>query len=164
MDSADCADGISGRCYDPALWVFSHCRNCGLCSLWRHPIQALAVSLAAARRFGVHVLPLPLGTFVDEIPDALAPDNRRQRTASSPSLHLRRQEAVMIFQRPNRSPEQPALRACVPLSRFTTGIGGCSAHGRSAANYEDTTFIKTRLHESAWEAGCRAPTVTRAFS
>ena len=30
----------------------------------------------------------------------------------------------------NLSPEQPAVRACVPLSLFASEIGGCSPHDR----------------------------------
>ena len=40
-----------------------------------------------------------------------------------------RREAMTM--QPNRSPEQPAVRACIPPSRFTSEVGGCSPYGRS---------------------------------
>ena len=46
----------------------------------------------------------------------------------------------MNDQWPNLSREQPAVRACVPLSRSTSGIGGCS---RVVRPLRTTIFMNT---------------------
>ena len=72
VDSVECTDAIQSSFPDKALWVFSCCRYCSLCSLWRHPIQAVAAGLAAAHRFDVCVFALyfgaGLGTLVSLTP------------------------------------------------------------------------------------------------
>jgi hypothetical protein len=56
--------------------------------------------------------------------------------------------------KPPKSPEQSAAGAVVPQSRSTSGIGGCSAHGRYAAMHRFIFYSCWLIWMAVVSAGC----------